>query len=139
MSASLYINFNGNSKEVFEYYSEVFGTEPPVFMYYGEAPQDEELKLTDETKKLVMHGSITIKKLKIMFSDIMPDEPFIIGNTYSIMIQSSDLNDLVYLYNTLKEKGEVIVPLHETFWSKCYGSVKDKYDTIWQLNYDEDV
>lgn len=27
--------------------------------------------------------------------------------------------------------------LQETFWSKCYGSVTDKFGIPWQLSYDE--
>jgi PhnB protein len=28
--------------------------------------------------------------------------------------------------------------LQETFWSKCYGSLKDKFGIEWQLSYDNE-
>lgn len=27
--------------------------------------------------------------------------------------------------------------LQETYWSKCYGSLKDKFGIAWQLSYHE--
>lgn len=36
----------------------------------------------------------------------------------------------------VKESGRVAMDLQETFWSKCYGSLTDKFGLEWQLNYD---
>jgi uncharacterized glyoxalase superfamily protein PhnB len=40
------------------------------------------------------------------------------------------------LFNKLKEGGTVNMDLQETFWSKCYGSVTDKFGIQWQLSHD---
>ena len=52
-----------------------------------------------------------------------------------IIIVSENVDDLTSYFNQLKEGGTVGIELQETFWSKCYGMVIDKYGIQWQLNY----
>ena len=40
------------------------------------------------------------------------------------------------LFHKLKEGGTVGMELQETFWSKCYGSLTDKFGIGWQFSYD---
>ncbi|MNP75650.1 hypothetical protein D3C76_1727390 [compost metagenome] len=37
-------------------------------------------------------------------------------------------------FNQLKEGGSVTMELQETFWSKLYGSLKDKFGIEWQVS-----
>ena len=39
MSVEVYLNFNGNCREVIEYYADVFGTDKPKFMTFGDVPR----------------------------------------------------------------------------------------------------
>ena len=72
-----------------------------------------------------------------MFSDVMPGMPFVAGNNISLTISSEDMHEIESLFTQLKEGGSVNMALQETFWSKCYGSVKDKFGVEWQLNHDD--
>ena len=36
----------------------------------------------------------------------------------------------------MKEGSSVEMDLQETFWSKCYGSLTDKFGIIWQFSRD---
>lgn len=38
MSIDVYLNFNGNCRDAAEFYAEVFGTERPQIMTFGETP-----------------------------------------------------------------------------------------------------
>ncbi|MBP2636995.1 MAG: hypothetical protein H6Q72_2902 [Firmicutes bacterium] len=40
MSVDVFLNFNGNCREAVEFYAQVFGTEKPQFMTFGDAPPD---------------------------------------------------------------------------------------------------
>ena len=46
---------------------------------------------------------------------------------------SDNLDEITSSFNQLKEGGIVGMELQETFWSKCYGSVTDKFGIQWQL------
>jgi PhnB protein len=37
-------------------------------------------------------------------------------------------------FNALKDGGEVCMELQETFWSKCFGSLTDKFGVNWNIS-----
>ncbi|MBO1513762.1 VOC family protein [Metabacillus bambusae] len=137
MAVEVYLSFNGNCREVVEYYAEVFGTEQPQIMTFGDSPQNPDYPLPEEAKNLVMHTRLTISGSTIMFSDSFPGMPFIEGNNISLAIVSKNLDEIKSAFNKLKSGGKVGMELQETFWSKCYGNVTDKFGIQWQLNYDD--
>lgn len=130
----IYINFNGNCREAVEYYAQVFGTEKPQMMAFGDTPPNPEFELPEEAKHLIMHTRLTISGSNVMFSDVFPGTPYVAGNNISLSIVTDKEEEIQSAFNKLKEGGTVIMELQETFWSKCYGSVTDKYGIIWQFN-----
>jgi PhnB protein len=110
-----------------EFYAEVFGTEQPQIMTFGDSPQNPDYPLPEEAKNLVMHARLTISGSTIMFSDTFPGTPFVEGNNISLAIVSKNLDEINSSFNKLKSGGNVGMELQETFWSKCYGQVKDKF------------
>lgn len=134
MAIDIYLNFNGNCREAVEYYAQVFETEAPQIMTFGEAPQDPSYTLPDEAKHLVMHSRLSINGSTVMFSDVFPGMPFIEGNNISLTLVNKDQDQIKTWFNKLKEGGKVGMELQETFWSKCYGSLKDKFGIEWQLS-----
>lgn len=137
MSVQVYINFNGNCREAVEFYAEVFKTEKPKFMLFGDIPSNGETSFTEETKKLVMHSEIKIKDSTIMFSDVPEGMPFVPGNNISIIVGSNDMEEIKSIFNKLKTGGKVEMELQKTFWSKCYGFVIDKFGIGWQLSLED--
>jgi PhnB protein len=135
MAIDVYLNFNGNCREAAEFYAEVFGTEKPQIMTFGEAPPDPSFNLPDEAKNLVMHTRLTISGSTVMFSDVFPGMPFVQGNNISLSIVSENLDEVRTWFNKLKEGGKVGMDLQETFWSKCYGNLTDKFGMEWQISY----
>lgn len=135
MAVEAYLNFNGNCREAVEYYAQVFETEKPQIMTFGEGPSDLKFPLPDEAKHLVMHARLTINGSNVMFSDVFPGMPFITGNNISLTIASENMDEIKSYFHKLKEGGTVGMELQETFWSKCYGQVTDKFGILWQLNY----
>jgi PhnB protein len=134
MAVQVYINFNGNCREAVEFYAKVFGTEAPEIMTFGETPPDPNFHLPEEAKNLVMHTRLNILGDTVMFSDIFPGMPFVEGNNISLSIVIKDMDQLKSFFHQLKEGGKIGMELQETFWSKLYGSVKDKFGIEWQFN-----
>jgi PhnB protein len=136
MSVDVYINFNGKCREAVEFYAEVFGLEKPKIMTFGETPPDPNYPLPDEAKHLVMHSRLNIDGSNVMFSDVFPGMPFVEGTNISLSFVNTDIDLIKSLFNKMKEGGKVGMDLQETFWSKCYGSLKDKFGIEWQFNHD---
>ena len=137
MSVCAYINFDGNCREAVEFYKQVFGTEDPEIMTFGEAPPDPEFPIQDEHKHLVMHTGLNIFSTTVMFSDLLPGESLVKGNNISLAVMMQNIDDIKPIFDKLKEGGSVEMELQETFFSKYYGSLKDKFGIIWQIMHDD--
>jgi PhnB protein len=135
MAIEIYMNFDGNCRDAVEFYTEVFKTEQPKIMTFGDMPPNEEYPLPEEAKNLIMHTRLNMCGSVVMFSDIFPGMTFVQGTNITLAIVSDDLDEIKSLFNQLKEDGTVGMELQETFWSTCYGSVKDKFGIEWQFNY----
>lgn len=136
VSVDVYLNFNGNCREAVEFYAEVFKSEKPQIMTFGEAPPNPNYELPEEAKDLVMHTRLNIDGSNVMFSDTFPGMPFVEGNNVTLAVVNRDIEQIKSIYEGLKEDGKVVMELQETFWSKLYGQVTDKFGIHWQLNYD---
>lgn len=136
MAISPYLNFAGNCREAVEYYAKVFKTEPPKFMTFGEGPSSPDYPMPEEAKNLIMHSRLIISDTEVMFSDTWPGAPFTVGNNISLTIWTKDRDELMNAWNALREGGTVNMELQETFWSKMYGDLTDKYGVSWLFNLD---
>jgi PhnB protein len=47
-----------------------------------------------------------------------------------------DMELIESLFNKLREGGTVTMELQETFWSKKYGMLVDKFGIPWMISYD---
>lgn len=134
MGLDIYLNFNGNCREAVEFYTEVFAAKKQPIMTFGDTPPDPNFQLPEEAKNLIMHTFLVINGTKVMFSDLFPGMPFTQGNNISLTYVSKDKDQIVSIYNKLKEGGKIDMELQETFWSKCYGNLTDKFGIPWQLS-----
>jgi PhnB protein len=137
MAVDVYLNFNGNCREAAEFYAEVFGTEKPEIMTFGEAPPNPDYQLPEEAKDLVMHTRLNISGSNVMFSDVFPGQPFVAGNNISLAFVSDNQDEIKSAFSKLSDGGTVRMELQETFWSKSYGSLKDKFGIEWQFSHED--
>lgn len=134
-----YLTFDGNTKEVIDFYVNVFELEKAQIMYFKDMPEDPNFPVTSEIENLVMHASIDIGGDLIMFSDLIKDmtSKMIVGNNIDIMYSIKDFDKLKNVYDKLADGGQILMPFAATFWSKGYGKLVDKFGIGWQLNVDE--
>lgn len=137
MAIDIYVNFNGNCREAVEFYAMAFNAEKQQIMTFQDAPPDPQFPVSEEMKNLVLHTFLKINGSTIMFSDVPPGMPFTAGNNITLVYSSNNMEEMKTIFYKLKEGGTVEMDLQETFWSKCYGSVKDKFGIGWQLSYHE--
>jgi PhnB protein len=136
MTINVYLNFNGNCREAVEFYAQAFGTEQPQIMTFGDAPPNPDSPTPEAAKNLVMHAQLNINGSTVMFSDTFPGMPFVVGNNVNLTVVSKNMDEIKSFFNNLKEGAKVGMELQETFWSKCYGQLTDKFGINWQLSYD---
>ena len=132
MVFDVFVTFNGNCKEAVEYYAEIFKQDIPKMMTFGDAPAMEGYEVKEEEKDRVCYTELKIGSNTVMFSDCDSTMEFVAGNNITLSIGANE-EEIRNLYNKLKEGGQVIMELQETFWSKLYGMVTDKFGITWQL------
>lgn len=133
---NIYVNFNGNCREAVDFYADVFGAEKQKIMTFGDAPADPQFPVSEESKNLVMHTFLNIGGGMVMMSDVPGGMPLTVGNNISLVVGSKDVDEVRSIFNKLKAGGEVRMDLQETFWSKCYGFVTDKFGIGWQISHE---
>lgn len=138
MKIKPYLNFNGNCAEAIELYEKAFGFKAHV-MKYSDAPPSEGYQLAPGTENFVMHACLTNRNdYTVYLSDVTPDMPTTFGNGMSVMMELDSEDAVKAAFDVLKEGGKVTMELQQTFWSKCFGSVEDKFGVNWMLSIAEE-
>lgn len=135
MTLDMYLSFDGNCREVFDFYRQVFGGEFRTMMTFGEAPPDVEIPQAEKDR--IMHVALPIGSSTLMGSDSCSafGPPPQAGNNFSISISSSSREETDDLFNKLSQGGAVEMPPQDMFWGAYFGSCTDKYGIRWQINY----
>lgn len=138
MKITPYLNFNGNCAEAIALYEKAFGVKAQV-MRYKDAPPSEEYPADPGTENFVMHACLTNQKdYTVFMADMPPSMPTSFGNGMSISIELDSIEQVNFAFNTLKEGGKVTMELEQTFWSKYFGSLEDKFGVSWLLSVVEE-
>ncbi|MFF2479371.1 VOC family protein [Paenibacillus sp. NPDC058071] len=138
MAIDIYLNFKGNTREAVLFYADVFGTQPDNLLTFGDVPQDPNHPLPEEARDWIMHARINIHGSTVMFSDVLPNMQFSQGNNITLSLGFTDLQTFNNTFDRLKEGGEVGMEPQETFWSKRYGNLTDRFGIGWQFNFNEE-
>lgn len=138
MPVDVFINFRGNCKDAVKYYADIFRLEEPKFMKFGDMPSDPLYPIPDSISEYVLYTCLGIHGSNVMFSDSPPEMELVVGNNISLSIGIEDETELRRLYDCLKDGGKVVMSLQQTFWSKLYACVCDKFDIMWQLSLKEE-
>lgn len=132
-----YFVLNGQAREAVDLYAKLFNAKNVTISTFGDLPPDPNHPVPDEAKDLVMNAQIEFEDGLMMFSDTFPGSPQVtVGDNVSIAYTSKNQQEIQSIFEGLKEDGKVIMDLQETFWSKCYGQVTDRFGVLWQLSHE---
>ena len=127
-----YLYFDGNCREAFERYREIFGGELMV-MDGTQAPPDA--GIPPDKVDLVMHASLMGDGELLMASDSYDDD-FTRPTGMFVHYATTDIDRAKRIFAGLAEGGEIHVDGHEEFWTPFYASVTDRFGTPWQISVD---
>jgi len=139
-TVNIYLTFDGNCKEAFDFYKSVFGGDFQYVGTYGEmSPQEDIPAVRDNDRERIMHITLPISnETMLMGNDHLESfgSPIIPGNNFTIAIKSDTKEEADKLFNTLSEGGLVTLQMKETFWGSYYGMITDKFGIRWKMNVD---
>lgn len=134
MRISASINLKGKSLEAMRFYSRIFNSNPE-YVTYADMPPSPDFPVTEDMKPLVLHGEVMLdREQSLVFMDDMRSGEGAMGNAISLVLFLDDEAELRRIYAGLAEGGEMRMKPEQTFWSACYGEVKDRYGLAWSLN-----
>jgi len=133
MQFTPYLNFNGNCKEAFEFYAELFGGEITSLLTFDQGPP--EMDCPPAMKDMVMNAQLQIGNQLLMASDAM--ESYREPQGMHITIGVSKPEEAERVFAGLSEGGSVQMPMVETFWARRFGMLTDRYGIPWMVNCDK--
>jgi len=128
-----FLHFDGNCREAMEFYKQCLAAELFLLPYSG-AP-GEQTWVTPESKDRIMHSTLTRGTPLLMASDTRPGTLFQQGNNFAVVIECDSPEEIEAFFTALSEKGQVMMPLQDTFWNARFGMLTDKFGVRWMLNF----
>ncbi|HWB47126.1 MAG TPA: VOC family protein [Hyphomicrobiaceae bacterium] len=134
MNVNPYVNFNGQCEEAMKFYEKLMGGKIEAMMSFKGSPMESQVPA--ERRDKIMHARMKVGDTLLMASDAPPDryEP---PKGFMVTIQLKDPKEADRVFKGLSEKGNVQMPIQETFWAARFGMVTDRFGVPWMVNCDK--
>ncbi len=138
-----YLNFNGNTEEVFNFYKSIFGGDFPFVMRFNEMPQDAADGegcvgdgIPENDANGLAHISLPVGQTMLMASDVPSNMPPVVsGTNVSLCISVDSRADADRIFGALSEGGTVQMSMQDQFWGDYYGMLEDKFKIQWMVSF----
>ena len=135
---SIYLNFQGNCEEAFNYYKKVFNSDfvGQVFRMKDTPPMPNAPKLSDKEANSIMNIALPILGgTVIMGTDMLESmgHKLKIGNNTTISLEADSKEEVDRLFAALSEGGSETVKPMDMFWG-YWGVTLDRFGIRWMFN-----
>lgn len=140
MQLTPYLNFDGNTEEVFRFYEKAFQGKLGPINRFGDMPMPG-VEMPDAAKSRVMHVRLDIPGgPSLMGSDIVPElgQKLVVGNNAYISIHPTSKAEADRLFAVLSEGGKVEMAMADQPWGDYWGAFSDRFGIQWMINYHEE-
>lgn len=136
-TVNVYLAFDGNCEEAFNFYKSAFGKEFSNLSRFGEMPPQEGVPpFSDDMKDRVMHVSLPISNETVLMGSDTMQPGLTVGDNFSVTLGVNSKEEADELFAALSAGGKVTMPLETTFWNAYFGMWTDKFGINWMVNYD---
>ncbi len=129
---SPYIGFNGKCKEAMTFYQDCLGGET-TFLAWKDTPMAD--SCPNGAENMMMHAMLKSGNLVLMGSDMTPPGGHVQGNSMSVCVSCSSLEEIHNYFEKFSEGATVLDPLGEKFWGGTFGVLMDKFGIVWMFEY----
>lgn len=132
-----YLNFLGNTEEVFNFYKSVFGGEFSNIQRFSDIPEMAD-QLPEEDKNKIMHVSLPVGKNSVLMgTDALESTGHTLkfGDNFSISISTETKEEAEIIFAKLAAGGQIKMPLQITFWGEYFGMLTDKFGIQWMMSF----
>lgn len=140
-TVNIYLTFNGNCEEAFNFYKSVFGGEFPYIGRFKDMPPQEGQKtMSPKDGEKIMHVSLPISKETVLMGSDTGGEwaaHYSAGNNFSVSVTTDSKAEADRLYKGLSAGGKQTMPMNKTFWGSYFGMFTDKFGINWMVSFDK--
>jgi PhnB protein len=133
MNVQPYLFFNGRAEEALAFYAQAFGARPGALMRYSDGPEAPPGRLPPGSENKLMHADFRVGNTTVMLSDGPCAGPLRFDDV-SLFLGCDSEAEAQRAFDALAAGGEVTVPLGKTFWSPCFGMLKDRFGLGWMVS-----
>ncbi len=127
-----YLFFGGRCEEALAFYRDAVGAEVEMLMRFDESPEPTPPgMLPPGFEKKVMHASVRIGGARLMVADGCEARINFDGFQLALTVPTEAAARAAF--DGLAAGGAVQMPLTPTFWSPCFGMVKDQFGVAWMV------
>lgn len=137
VTLNIWINFNGNALQAFEFYKSVFGGEFEKIVRFKDIAT-EEYPVAEKEENRIMYIALPIGNNTTLIAN---DVPEVLGqvnereNRSKILVRTESREEAEKLFNGLSAGGEVEGEMGESPWGSYAGMFRDKYGIEWIIEF----
>lgn len=133
---NIYLNFPGNTEEVFEFYRSIFGGEFTPLVRFKDMPV-EGMNIPEADQDKIMHVSLPIGDSTLMGTDALESlgQSVTPGNNTYVSVHPDSREEADRIFTALSQGAEIEMPIADQVWGDYYGSLVDKFGTRWMVNH----
>ena len=129
------LNFGGNCEQAFRFYEQHLGGKITMLVRHGDAPAPH--RIPPGSKMAVIHARMTIGATELIGNDVPPEifQPMRSAYLY-LSVDSAEEAERVHAL--LSERGEIYMPLAETFFASRFSMLRDRFGTSWTILHERE-
>ena len=131
MRLNPHLQFEGRCEAAFKFYETCLGGKITFMIRYAETPAGD--KVPPEWRDKVIHATIAVGDYMLQGADVPPgyyQKP----QGFSVNLNLLDLAKAERVFNALAENGTVKMKFQETFWTRGFGMLIDRFGIPWVIN-----
>ena len=134
---NVYLNFEGNTEEAFNFYRTVFGGEFRNVTRFKDMPMAG-IKLQEKDQNKIMHIELPIGKDNVLMgTDTLRSlgQKTVMGNNVQLSLFPESKEEADKLFNSLSAGSKIEMPLTNQVWGDYYGACRDKFGVMWMVDF----
>jgi len=136
MQLNSYLHFSGQCEEAFKFYEKCLGGKIDGLFRYDAAPPEASQGTPAGWGNKIMHAHMIIGDQVLMGMDA-PPERFQKPQGFQVNIGVKTVAEGKKIFEALSEKGNVIMPFRQTFWSPGFAMFVDRFGIPWMVNVEQ--
>ena len=133
MKVESYLFFNGRCEEAIDYYKRALDAEVVMMLRFKDSPEPPQPgMLAPGSENKIMHATVRIGETNAMASD-GDGRGATKFDGFGLALEVRDAAEAKRRFDALADGGQTVMPLAKTFFSPCFGMVKDRFGVKWMV------